>query len=119
MSLENYRLPLCMTEGVSFTLDNAPEVTITVKMPIAANRDFMFAWAKLLPVGADGTIAASPFDMTEAQRSAFFPGQVISVTGADAFNFWEEYPLAKEEIWTKVQNALPGYESKLEAEAKN
>jgi hypothetical protein len=119
MALDKYRLPLCLTEGVSFTLDDAPEVTITVKMPIAANRDFMFAWAKLLPVGADGNIAATPFDMTDAQRRAFFPGQVISVKGVDAANFWDDYPLAKEEIWTKVQNALPGYETKLEAEAKN
>lgn len=119
MSLDKYRLPLCLTQGVSFSLDDAPEVVVTVKMPIAANRDYVFAWAKLLPVSATGEIKSSPFELSEAQRSAFFPGQVISITGISSENFWEEFPLAKDEIWDKVQKALPEYEAKLEAEAKN
>jgi hypothetical protein len=119
MSLDKYRLPLCLTQGVSFTLDNAPGVVVTVKMPIAANREYVFAWAKRLPVSATGEISSSPFELSEAQRAAFFPGQVISVEGVLSDDFWEEYPLAKDEIWDKVQKALPEYEAKLEVEAKN
>lgn len=119
MSLDKYRLPLCLTEGVSFSLNDAPEVVVTVKMPINANREYMFAWAKLLPVSATGDIQSSPFDLSEAQRNAFFPGQVLRIEGVLSDNFWEEYPLAKDEIWDKVQKALPEYEAKLEGEAKN
>jgi hypothetical protein len=113
-----YKLPLCLVDGVSFTLDHAPEVKITVKMPIAANRSFALEWAKKLPI-KDGEINANPFEVIEAQQDAFFKTQVLSIEGTDSKDFFNEYPTAKDEIWKKVQDELPKYEQKLEDEIKN
>lgn len=119
MSLENYKLPLCMIDGVGFSLDGAPEVKITVKMPVTANKKFSFGWAKRLPI-KNGEIDASPFDVVEAQRKEFFETQIIKVEGVDRpKTFWSDYPLAMDEIWEKVQAALPQYQVQLEAELKN
>jgi hypothetical protein len=122
MSLDKYKAPLCLTEGVTFELDDAKEVKVTVRMPINANRKFAFGWAKRLPMSADGKIEASPFDVVEAQRNELFENQIVSIVGLDMVDgvgsFWDEYPLAKEEIWEKVQAALPQYERQLEVETK-
>jgi hypothetical protein len=122
MSLDKYRAPLCLTDGITFELDDAKKVKVTVRMPINANRKFSIGWAKRLPMSADGKIDASPFDVVEAQRKELFENHIVSITGLDmadeATNFWEQYPLAVEEIWKKVQDALPQYEKQLEVEAK-
>jgi hypothetical protein len=118
MSLNMYKLPLCLVDGVSFTLDHAPEVKITVKMPIAANRGFALDWAKKLPI-KDGQITANPFEVIEAQQESFFSTQILSIEGANSDKFFDEYPTARDEIWRKVQDELPKYEQKLEDEIKN
>jgi hypothetical protein len=119
MSLEKYKMPLCLIDGVEFTLDDAPEVKITVKMPINANKQFSFGWAKRLPV-KNGSIDASPFDVVEAQRTEFFGSQIIKIDGVEKpKSFWADYPLAMDEIWDKVQAALPKYQEQLETESKN
>lgn len=118
MSLNKYKLPLCLTEGVSFTLDDAKEVIITVKMPINANRSYSLDWARRLRV-VDNQISATPFDVIQAQRDSFFETQIIKVEGVDnAESFFDEYPLAADEIWEKVQAALPEYEKNVEVESK-
>lgn len=118
MSLNKYKLPLCLTEGVSFALDDAKEVIITVKMPIDANKDFSLDWARRLKV-LDGEIISTPFDIIKAQQDSFFETQIIKVEGVDSPEaFFKDYPLAKDEIWNKVQAELPNYEKKVEAEVK-
>lgn len=118
MSLDKYKAPLCLTEGVVFSLNDAKEVKITVRMPISANRKFAFGWAKRLPI-SDGKIDASPFDVVEAQRKELFENQIISIEGVEnKESFWDDYPLAIEEIWEKVQAELPKYETQLEEETK-
>lgn len=119
MSLDKYKLPLCLTEGVTFTLDDAKEIKVTVRMPIDANRKFMFGWAKRFPVSPEGKIDASPYEVVEAQRQELFENHIISIVGTnDVDGFWEKYPLALEEIWGKVQDSLPQYQTKMEEEAK-
>lgn len=119
MGLDKYRLPLCMVDGVEFTLDDAPEVKIKVKMPINANKQFSFGWAKRLPIKL-GQIDASPFDVVQAQRNEFFESQIISIQGVKKpDSFWTDYPLALDEIWEKVQAAMPQYQTQLETELKN
>lgn len=119
MGLDSYKLPLCLTEGVAFTLDDAPEVKVVVRMPIGSNRKFSFGWAKRLPISDDGKIEATPFDVVEAQRKELFENQIVSIQGVKKpETFWIDYPLATEEIWDKVQASLPKYEKQLEAEAK-
>jgi hypothetical protein len=118
MSLDRYKLPLCLTEGVSFTLDDAKEVTITVKMPINSNRDFSLDWARRLRV-IDNKISATPFDVIKAQRDSFFETQIIKIEGVESpDSFFKDYPLAEDEIWEKVQADLPDYEVKVEEEIK-
>lgn len=122
MSLDKYKAPMCLTDGVTFELDDAKEVKITVRMPINANRKFSIGWAKRLPMSVDGKIDASPFDVVEAQRQELFENQIVSIVGLDMVDevgsFWDEYPLAKDEIWKKVQDSLPQYETQLEVETK-
>lgn len=118
MSLNKYKLPLCLTEGVSFTLDDAKEVVITVKMPIDANRDFSLDWARRLKV-IDGEIISTPFDVIKAQQDSFFETQIIKVEGVDSPDtFFKDYPLAKDEVWNKVQAEVPKYEKRVDAEVK-
>ena len=118
MSLNKYKLPLCLTDGVSFTLDDAKEVIITVKMPIDVNRDFALDWSRRLKM-VDGEFVSSPLDVYKAQQDSFFETQVIKIEGVDSpETFFKDYPLAKDEIWTKVQNELPKYEKKVAAEVK-
>lgn len=120
MSLDKYKAPLCLTEGITFTLDDAKEVKITVRMPISVNKQFSFGWAKRLKVDAEGQIDASPFDVVDAQRKELFENHIVKIEGVEKpETFWTDYPLAIEEIWTKVQDALPKYEVQLVAEAKN
>lgn len=120
MGLNSYKAPLCMVDGVEFSLDNAPEIKVTVRMPIPANKQFSFGWAKRLPMSPDGKIDASPFDVVYAQRSELFASQIIKIEGVkDTTNFWNEYPLAEEEIWDKVQAALPKYRDNLDEQVKN
>lgn len=119
MSLDNYKLPLCLVDGVEFTLDDAPEVKVTVRMPIDANRKFAVGWAKRLPM-KNGQFDASPFDVVEIQKTEFFESQIIKIVGVKKpESFWTDYPLALEEIWTKVRDALPNYQAQLETETKN
>lgn len=119
MSLDSYKLPLCLVEGVEFALDAAPEVKVKVKLPINANKAYSIGWAKRLPI-KNGALDASPFDVVDAQRKEFFESQVISITGVKKMeSFWAEYPLAMDEIWEKVQAALPAYQDQLEADLKN
>jgi hypothetical protein len=119
MGLEKYKVPLCMVDGVEFTLADAPEVKITVKMPINANKQFSFGWARRLPV-KNGTLDATPFDVVEAQRTELFHSQIVKIEGVDKpKTFWVDYPLAMDEIWEKVQAALPQYQEQLESEIKN
>ncbi|CAB4132239.1 hypothetical protein UFOVP139_54 [uncultured Caudovirales phage] len=119
MSLDKYKLPLCMVDGVEFALDDAPEVKVTVRMPIQANKKFSFGWARRLPI-KDGVLEASPFDVVAAQKVEFFETQIVKIEGVDKpETFWKDYPLALEEIWEKVQAALPEYQDQLEEEAKN
>lgn len=118
MSLDKYKLPLCLTDGVTFTLNDAKEVSITVKMPINANRTYSLDWARRLKV-VNNQISATPFDVIQAQRDSFFETQIIKIEGAaDPESFFADYPLAADEIWDKVQAALPQYEKNVEAEAK-
>lgn len=120
MSLDKYKLPLCLTEGVEITLDDAPEVKITVAMPISSNRKFAFGWAKRLPMNQDGKFEANPFDVMEAQRAEFINSCILKLEGVDKpETFFSDYPLVIEELWNKVQNLLPNYEKQLEDEAKN
>lgn len=119
MGIEKYKVPLCMVDGVEFALDDAPEVRITVRMPIQANKKFAFGWAKRLPMRG-GEIDASPFDVVLAQRAELFENQIIKIEGvSNPGSFWDDYPLAMEEIWEKVQDELPKYQKTLESEAKN
>lgn len=119
MSLEKYKLPLCLIDGVQFELDDAPEVKVTVKMPINANKQFSLGWAKRLII-KNGEINASPFDVIDAQQKEFFASQIISIEGVKKpETFWSDYPLAMDEIWNKAKDALPKYEKQLEVEAKN
>jgi hypothetical protein len=118
MSLDKYKVPLCMTDGVEFTLDDAPKVKIKVKMPINENKQFSFGWARRLPV-KDGQIDANPFDVVIAQRDEFFESQIIKIDGVKSpDSFWIDYPLAMDEIWKKVQDATPKYQEQLETELK-
>lgn len=120
MSLDKYKLPLCLTEGVEFTLDDAPEVKITIAMPIAANRKFSFGWAKRLPMNQDGTFDANPFDVMEAQREELVESCILKVEGVESKEtLFKDYPLIIDELWNKVQAVLPTYEKRLETEAKN
>jgi hypothetical protein len=120
MSLDKYKLPLCLTEGVVFTLDDAPEVKITVAMPISSNRKFAFGWAKRLPMTQDGKFEANPFDVMEAQRAELIESCILKLEGvSEPETFFKDYPLVIEELWAKVQDVLPTYEKQLETEAKN
>lgn len=120
MSLDKYKLPLCLTEGVEITLDDAPEVKITVAMPISSNRKFAFGWAKRLPMTQDGKFEANPFDVMEAQRAELIDSCILKLEGVDKpETFFSDYPLVIEELWSKVQELLPNYEKQLEEESKN
>ena len=120
MSLDKYKLPLCLTEGVVFTLDDAPEVKITVAMPISSNRKFAFGWAKRLPMDETGKFEANPFDVMEAQRAELIESCILKIEGVEnTDSFFNGYPLVIEELWTKVQAVLPNYEKQLEEESKN
>jgi hypothetical protein len=118
MALDKYKLPLCLTEGVEFTLDDAPHVKITVRMPLQINKSYSMGWTGRLAV-KDGVPNPTWTEIIKAQEDEFFSSQVIKIVGVKSPDtFWQDYPLAIDEIWKKVQAALPKYQDQLVAEEK-
>ena len=122
--LSSYKLNSAYTEGVDFTLDEAPDVIFRVILPGQYNRAYMADLYNSMDIDVteDGTVSRGESNLVEtskAQEIAFIDHCLVSIDGEPVpKDFLSEYPKAVRELVEKANEATLQLEGDVENAVK-